>query len=92
MIVSLLWSASGLALAFAMFCRLRLTDHSTVKQVRYSLVAVFSSGLAFAIAPWVWHEYMQWVAASVVVATCLMQLAMSVQWAGDKMPESLKGE
>lgn len=78
-----------LALAFAMFCRLRLTTDETARHVRWSIVAVFVLALCCAIAHFVWKAYFDALETALIAAVVYMQWAMGRQWS-KKAPTDLK--
>jgi uncharacterized membrane protein len=78
-----------IALAFAMFCRLRLTTDETARHVRWSIVAVFALALCCSIAPFVWMAYFDALETALIAAVVYMQWAMGMQWA-KQVPADLK--
>jgi hypothetical protein len=78
-----------LALAFCMFCRLRLTTRETRLSVRWSLVAVFALSLAAAIAPFIWREHWPYIQTMLLVAVAIKHATFSGAWAKNQAPKGL---
>lgn len=89
--IAYLHLAACLALAFAMFCRLRLTTDKTVHHVRWSIVAVFTLALCCAAAPFIWAKYFEALDAALIASMVYMQWAMGRQW-GNQAPSAFKGK
>ena len=78
-----------LALAFCMFCRLRLTTRETRRSVRWSLVAVFALSLAGAAAPFIWREHWPYIQTLLLVALAVKHASFSSAWAKNTAPKGL---
>jgi hypothetical protein len=78
-----------LALAFCMFCRLRLTTGATRRSVRWSLVAVFALSLAAALAPFIWRAYWSYIQTMLLVAVAIKHATFSGAWAKNQAPKGL---
>jgi hypothetical protein len=76
--------------AFAMFCRLRLTNQSTHIYVRWAIAGVLTASIAGGIAAFFWAAYWGKIQTVVLASWVVLQWAMSRQWGNNQAPNGLK--
>lgn len=89
LLTALIHAAICLALAFTMFCRLRITTYKTHHHVRWALAAVFTASLASAVAAYAWPKHWHLAQTLLVFSFVYLQWAMSRQWTQNAPPQGL---